>query len=107
MRTMSSRRVVCAFLFLAAGVIVSSSSCGTPLSHCLASNCAGCCSADGVCLKGDIVKACGRGGLACQDCGSSGTCAEQVCIVLVPDGGDGGGEATGGGAQAGGSGGGG
>jgi len=80
------------------------SSCGTPVARCLPSNCAGCCSADGQCLKGTNVKACGARGAVCEDCGSAGTCEMQKCVTYTGDGGYGGGDdGTGGGGTGGGS----
>ncbi|MBK7864054.1 MAG: hypothetical protein IPJ65_36705 [Archangiaceae bacterium] len=70
-------------------------SCGPVSVRCLPSNCDGCCSADGVCQRGQLVRACGHGGDTCQDCGSAGSCIEQQCVVLMPDAGAAGGGSAG------------
>ncbi len=47
---------------------------------CSPDNCPGCCTADGTCAIGTQPFACGKGGVACDDCVFHGThCVEQVC----------------------------
>ncbi|MFZ5468305.1 MAG: TolB family protein [Myxococcota bacterium] len=64
---------------VAGGLVVWASSCGTRAPRCLASNCPGCCDAEGQCQPGDQPTACGVLAAACKVC-ESGACQEGVCL---------------------------
>ncbi|MCB9577865.1 MAG: hypothetical protein H6717_12660 [Polyangiaceae bacterium] len=51
-------------------------------THCGQDNCAGCCTATGVCVAGAGSTACGQFGKLCQNCAASGnTCIGQACTT--------------------------
>lgn len=65
-------------------VVVVFLSCGGPPEtvSCGPANCSGCCLND-VCQDGLISSACGRGGGACDTCGTGETCdATQTCVTV-------------------------
>ena len=50
------------------------------LPPCGPGNCAGCCTAQGICLGGTQPSVCGGGGLACTSCGN-GQCVNHACVM--------------------------
>jgi len=75
MRTLTIMITIAALACLLAG-------CGgdDDASACGPSNCAGCCTADGLCVSGDAKDQCGTGGGACAAC-QSGTCSAGTCVA--------------------------
>jgi hypothetical protein len=61
-----------------------------PNDSCSALSCGGCCRADGRCMPGSAVAACGTAGAACADCSSVGACNEGLCAPHGDGGMDGG-----------------
>lgn len=53
--------------------------CGSP--PCGPSNCAGCCSPDGVCQAGSGLSACGLSGAACDVCVAGQACTSGKCVA--------------------------
>lgn len=59
--------------------LVALSGCGRA-GRCNSATCFGCCDEAGVCQRGDLDAACGRGGGSCQECGAGGNvCIRQAC----------------------------
>lgn len=88
---------------LAAAALLSAlfvSSCGS--AACNANTCQGCCSAEGVCMRGVETTACGSAGTRCDVCAGAQTCQSGRCTTGSGGGAGGGG---GGGGSGGGSGG--
>lgn len=72
-------------------------SCGPSTTRVKEKPCVGCLDADGRCLLGNEVAACGLGGVTCAQCGSAEDCAQGTCGPASNTGGGAGG-GTGGGA---------
>lgn len=94
-------------LALAAVLALSTfSSCSPPAKRCDASNCTGCCDAEGECTSGNSNLSCGVSGAMCMGCNAGFSCLSGLCIVNTTSGGGagstGGGAATGGGSATGG-----
>lgn len=91
---MSRPVVLCLALLLVA--------CGSPTGGtkipCTVSNCGGCCDANGACMAGDTVSACGRVAAQCAVCTANQVCSSAGLCVLGSAGGSGGGSGSGGGA---------
>lgn len=66
----------------------------SPVSSCSASNCLGCCDANGRCAPGNTPTGCGKDGVACVSCGMGQQCISNNCAVVLTGGGSSG---TGGG----------
>jgi hypothetical protein len=83
-------------------VVLAGAGCGTqlPSPACSASNCLGCCDANGVCNPGTQNNACGFSGAACGVCGVGQACMSGSCGIASVLGGGGGGAMTGGGGGA-------
>lgn len=82
------------------GLGMAFSQCGSTnnTGKCDATSCPnGCCNASGQCTAGTTLNACGKGGVACEQCGAGKACVAQVCGGSATGGGAGGGGGTGGG----------
>lgn len=84
------RAPIAAALCLALACALTGCQCGEQVVavQCGPSNCAGCCSLDGVCLAGDADGACGEGGLQCNVCGAQQRCEATRCALIptpLPD----------------------
>ena len=71
MRRISTSLVCCAFLW----------TCGPPEKlNCENGTCSGCCAADGTCLQGDAVEACGSAEALCVACEPGQECSSGKCV---------------------------
>lgn len=70
--------------------------CGSAASRIGGVRCEGCRAADGRCLAGDTVQACGEAGMTCSVCGVGQACSGGSCVTPSADGGAAGGTGDGG-----------
>ncbi len=54
---------------------------GVVVPHCGADNCAGCCSAAGVCQAGTTEALCGAAGVSCLVCPATSQCLSHACVA--------------------------
>ena len=76
---------------LAAAALLSLFAARPSKGTCDASNCSGCCDAQGTCQGGTTSSLCGSGGAACSACGANESCQSNACAPVTSVGGEDGG----------------